>query len=227
MKNKAPLIIFDWDGTLCDSQARIVQCMQRAALAAGVDVLEEKTIQNVIGLGLSECIHHLYPQLDQEQSEHLKKHYIEYFLEADQTPSPLFEGVEEGLQQLRSAGFLMAVATGKSRRGLDRILSYHDFNDLFIATRCADETRSKPDPLMLQQLLEVTGISPHQAIMVGDTEYDMAMAQAIEMPAIGVSFGVHDIERLQAYPLETCIDHFSELPGWIKQNLSINLKINH
>lgn len=217
MKNKAPLIIFDWDGTLCDSQARIVQCMQRAAKVLEIKVLTEVQIKEVIGLGLPESMRRLYPNLDPTLREQLKAQYIEFFLAADITPSPLFQGVEAGLAQLKANKAALAVATGKSRRGLNRVLDYHQFNDLFIATRCADETQSKPDPTMLNELLEVSGYSPHEAIMVGDTEYDMAMAETIGMPRVAVSYGVHDITRLQAYKPLVCIDHFSEFIVWLQQ----------
>ena len=109
----------------------------------------------------------------------------------------------------------MAVATGKSRRGLDRILANMEMAHFFAATRCADETASKPDPLMLTELLDVTGKSPERAVMVGDTEYDMAMAQALDMPRVAVSYGAHSVDRLKPYAPALCADHFGEVMQWL------------
>ena len=220
------LLIFDWDGTLSNSAARIVDCFQRAAEAANVDVLETETIRNVIGLGLPEAVSQLYPMLKAIDRERLKEQYITFFLAADQTPSPLFDGVKEGLLTLKNAGYSMAVATGKSRRGLDRVLAHHDFANLFVATRCANETQSKPDPLMLEQLLEVCGAMPHEAIMVGDTEYDMAMAQAIAMPRVAVSYGVHSIDRLNVYDPLMCSDNFEQFVSWVQHQYPANIKLS-
>lgn len=210
------LLIFDWDGTLCDSAARIVSCMQSAAQSAGEEVLLPEQIRDVIGLGLPESMLRLYPEISAARRESLKAQYIEHFLVADQVPSALFEGVAQGLEQLKRAGFQLAVATGKSRRGLDRVMDYYDFHDLFLASRCANETRSKPDPLMLSQLLEVSECTPHQALMIGDTEFDMAMAKAINMPRLAVSYGVHSAQRLMAYEPLACLDHFEQVLSWIE-----------
>jgi len=214
------LLIFDWDGTLCDSAARIVSCMQSAANQTAQEVLTPEQIRNVIGLGLPESMLRLYPKLSDVERDSLKAVYIEHFLAADQIPSPLFKGVEEGLKQLKAAGFLLAVATGKSRRGLDRVLDYHGFADLFVASRCANETRSKPDPLMLSQLLEVCDFAPNQALMVGDTEYDMAMAKTLLMPRLGVSYGVHSTERLLAFEPLACLEDFEQVTPWIENYYS-------
>jgi len=214
------LLIFDWDGTLCDSAARIVSCMQSAAKQTAQEVLAPEQIRNVIGLGLPESMLRLYPKLNDAERESLKEAYIEHFLAADKIPSPLFKGVEEGLKHLDAAGFSLAVATGKSRRGLDRVMAYHGFDDLFVATRCANQTRSKPDPLMLSQLLEVCDFEHSQALMVGDTEYDMAMAKTLDMPRLAVSYGVHTTERLIAHAPLACLEDFAQVVQWIENYYS-------
>lgn len=212
------LLIFDWDGTLSDSTSKIVTCLQQAAVSANVPVLDDATICNIIGLGLPEAMARLYPELDDHQKECVRSHYVEHFLAADQTPSPFFDGVEEGLKVLRRAGFTMAVATGKSRKGLDRVLERLNMAEYFDASRCADETQSKPHPMMLDALLKETQYGSHQALMIGDTEYDMEMAQNANMPRVAVSYGAHHIDRLQAYQPVKSVDYFSDFVDWVTVN---------
>lgn len=209
------LLIFDWDGTLSDSASRIVHCLQQAAVSTGHNPLPDETIRNIIGLGLPEAMQRLYPELELDAKERIKQSYIEHFLAHDQTPSPFFSGVEDGLQVLRKEGFQMAVATGKSRRGLNRVLENLKMTAFFDDSRCADETASKPHPLMLQELLQVFGRKPEQALMVGDTEYDMEMAQAAGVGRVAVSYGAHHVERLHPYEPVLAVDHFSEFVEWV------------
>jgi phosphoglycolate phosphatase len=208
------LLIFDWDGTLSDSTSKIVTCLQKAAETAGFPVLEDDVICNIIGLGLPEAMERLYPQLNGDEKELVRLHYVDHFLAADQTPSPFFDGVEEGLGRLRAAGFKMAVATGKSRRGLDRVLDRLDMRSYFDASRCADETLSKPHPLMLEELLLEMDVSADKAVMVGDTEYDMEMAKNANVHRVAVSYGAHHIDRLKPYHPLLCTDHFSGFVEW-------------
>lgn len=193
------LYIFDWDGTLVDSTARIVACLELAAQRCQLPVLSPESYQNIIGLGLVEACRVLYPQLHDEGIDALRQAYSEAFVAADSEPCQFFPGVAEVLQQLRAEGHQLAIATGKSRRGLDRGLGALDIGDWFVATRCADETRSKPHPLMLQQLLEETGFDASQAIMLGDTEYDLEMAQLAGMRSIAVTCGAHSEARLRKW----------------------------
>jgi phosphoglycolate phosphatase len=209
------LLIFDWDGTLSDSASRIVHCVQKAALSTGYEPLPDEKIRNIIGLGLVEAMHRLYPNLNESEKERIKQSYIQYFVELDQTPSAFFSGVVEGLELLRRESFQLAVATGKSRKGLDRVLTNLNMTDFFDDTRCADETASKPHPLMLQELLQRFGKSPQQAIMIGDTEYDMEMAQTVGVSRVAVSYGAHHIDRLHAYKPVLAVDHFSEFVDWV------------
>lgn len=209
------LFIFDWDGTLCDSTATITTAMQSAAADLGWDVLPDSTIHEIIGLGLPEALRRLYPKMGDQQLEQLRDAYAHRFVELDQLrPSAFFDGVRHTLDTLRAEGHILTVATGKSRRGLDRIFAAMDLVDYFHSSRCADETASKPNPLMLNQLLDEFGQSPSAAVMVGDTEYDMDMAKRIAMPRIAVSYGAHHISRLQAYEPELCLDDFAGLLKW-------------
>jgi phosphoglycolate phosphatase len=205
------LLIFDWDGTLIDSAAKIVRCMQQAAVEVGECALADEPIRQIIGLSLPEAIAVLYPTMDADTRENMRQHYVQHYIAVDNTPSPLFRGVEDTLYALRDAGHTMAVATGKARRGLNRVLQQHNLQDFFHATRCADETRSKPHPQMLHELLDVFACEPEQALMIGDTHYDMAMAQAANMPRVGVSYGAHRTEQLLPYEPLACLDEFTAL----------------
>ncbi|WP_323844454.1 HAD-IA family hydrolase [Microbulbifer magnicolonia] len=208
------LVILDWDGTVCNSEARIVSCMQRAADRVGLPVLAPEAIGNIIGLGLPEAIQSLFPEAASDQRHKLRELYSEEWLAARSEPLPLFDGVLETLDQLLGGGHQLAVATGKSRRGLNREFVEHGLEGLFIASRCADETASKPDPRMLRELLDETGCAVEYAVMVGDTVYDLEMAASAGMASIGVSYGVHSPERLSHFRPRAIIDHFSELLAW-------------
>ena len=209
------LLIFDWDGTLSDSADKIIDCLQQAAVNSGKRVCDREAIRNIIGLGLPEAMTALYPELDSDEREQVRQAYITQFLAADQQPSPFFDGVLEGLHQLRDNNYLLAVATGKSRRGLDRVLGNLNLNNFFHGSRCADETSSKPHPQMLSELLDEFSKTADNALMVGDTEYDMSMAQQLTMPRVAVSYGAHDVDRLKQYQPVLCVDHFSDFVAWV------------
>ncbi|MEL7611993.1 HAD-IA family hydrolase [Vreelandella titanicae] len=191
------LIIFDWDGTLMDSVPRIVSCMQAAALEAEWGALSTAEVEDIIGLGLPEAIAKLCPGILPAQAERLRERYAHHFVQADTTPMAFFSGVEAHIARLRGhEQQRLAVATGKSRRGLDRIFTETGSGAWFHASRTADETRSKPHPQMLSELLAELAVPVERAVMVGDTEYDMEMARAMGMDRVGVSYGVHAPERL-------------------------------
>lgn len=208
--------IFDWDGTLCDSTLKIVRCMQMAARQVGLPVLEDAEVMNVIGLGLPEAIVSLYPDISGVVAQALTDAYSKCFVADDTNPSPFFEGVEETLHLLRERGFHLAVATGKSRRGLDRVLAQMGLGNFFHGSRCADETASKPHPKMLYELLDELRYQPETAVMIGDTEYDMSMAKQAAIPRVAVSYGAHHIDRLRPYEPTLCIDQFSQILGVLK-----------
>lgn len=212
------LFIFDWDGTLIDSAARIVAAMQGAAAELEVDVCGAEQVRNIIGLGLPEAILELYPQLPADGRQALQAAYSRHYVAADQQPCDWFPTVRNTLLQLKEEGCVLAVATGKSRRGLRRVLEQLDMLDFFHATRCADETQSKPHPQMLHELLEELAMPVERAVMIGDTEYDMAMAEAAAMPRIAVSYGAHAVERLLPYRPKLVVDEFSQLLDWRRSN---------
>ena len=211
------LFIFDWDGTLSDSKAKITKSMQLAAQDMGWLPLDDHLIHNIIGLGLPEAIHRLYPDVDLPGRQRLRDAYATRFLSLDEArPSDFFPGVMDTLGHLKADGHILTIATGKSRKGLDRIFGVLGVVDFFHATRCADETASKPDPLMLKELLDEFGVAASDAVMIGDTEYDMEMARRIHMPRIAVSYGAHHVDRLHSYQPELCLDQFDQLLGWKK-----------
>ncbi len=205
------LFIFDWDGTLCDSTGKIVRCMQLAARQVGLRDLEDFEVLEIIGLGLPEAVDRLFPGAPVASLQALSKAYSEAFVADEHTPMGFFQGVEETLNLLRDQGYKLAIATGKSRRGLEHILDTLSMKGFFHGSRCADETCSKPDPMMLRELLTEFRWHPEEAVMVGDTEYDMEMARRANVPRVAVSYGAHIIERLQSYEPVLCIDHFPEI----------------
>ncbi|WP_280546743.1 MULTISPECIES: HAD-IA family hydrolase [unclassified Halomonas] len=212
------LAIFDWDGTLMDSIARIVSSMQAASREAGWGELEAEAVRNIIGLGLPEAIASLCPGIDAERGELLRARYAHHFVEGDTGPMRFYPGVEAGLVGLRGrAGQRLAVATGKSRRGLDRIFRESDSGGWFHASRTADETLSKPHPRMLEELLVELDVAVGEAVMIGDTEYDLEMARALGMDRVAVTWGVHAPARLAAsrpvFTAEAVPDLFDWLHG--------------
>jgi len=202
-----------------DSKAKITLSMQSAARDMGWEPLADHHIHNIIGLGLPEALLYLYPDVHHTERTRLRERYAENFLRLDrEKASDLFPAVIETLASLREQGHLLTIATGKSRKGLDRILGGLGMSDYFDATRCADETASKPHPRMLEELLTYFNMSVQASVMIGDTEYDMEMARCINMPRIAVSYGAHHIDRLHPYEPELCLDQFEQLLGWHKLN---------
>ncbi len=181
----------------------------------GWEPLADHLIHNIIGLGLPEAILYLYPAVGVVERAQLRERYAENFLRLDeQKASDLFPLVNETLSILRAQGHLLTIATGKSRKGLDRILGVLGMDSYFDATRCADETASKPSPLMLEELLQEFNLQASDAVMIGDTSYDMEMARNINMPRIAVSYGAHQVDRLYPYGPELCVDRIDEILNW-------------
>ncbi len=211
------LLTFDWDGTLMDSAGRIVSSMEAAVRDAGLPPLGEARIREIIGLGLEEAVARLFPGLDRETLEGVMARYRHHYLVADATPEVLFPGVRETLEALKGEGYLLAVATGKSRRGLERSLRATGLEGFFHATRCAGEAPSKPHPGMLLDIMAALGVSPSRTLMVGDTEYDLQMARAAGAQALGVCYGAHPPARLWAQRPLGCLEGIAELPAWLKR----------
>lgn len=213
MSNK--LIVFDWDGTLMDSQARIVACMQATIEDLELPDRTDEQISNIIGLGLRESVESLFPDISESGYQRLVDQYRYHFLVGDKTPSPLFEGVENLLEGLLAENYFLAVATGKGRAGLDKVLQETGLQKAFHATRCADETFSKPHPQMLLELMDVLGVEADSTLMVGDSEYDLQMANNSKTHALAVSYGVHDKKRLLDCQPLACVDSIRELQTWL------------
>lgn len=216
MTQRFNLLVFDWDGTLMDSEARIVACLRAAIEDLALEPRDDDSLKNIIGLGLTEAINTLYPGSDGSLHKAMTDRYRYHFLTANPTSSELFEGAEETLKGLADAGYLLAVATGKGRAGLDKVLQETGLGSYFHATRCSDETFSKPHPLMLEQLMDELGVEPAQTLMIGDTEYDLQMASNAGTAALAVSYGVHEKERLLQHNPMHCIDAIHELEAWLE-----------
>lgn len=213
------LLVFDWDGTLADSAAQIVSSMQGAIEALKLPARSDQEIRELIGLGMNDVLQRLFPELDTPDLMRLLAGYRERYLGTSPPEAPLFAGALEALRLLHRGGYRLAVATGKSRAGLRRSLAHHtEVRTLLSASRTADETASKPDPLMLQELLEEHGLPAERALMVGDTEYDAQMARAIGMPMLGVGCGVHDDDRLRRAGAAAVVDYVAQLPIWLQKS---------
>ena len=217
MNDRHELIIFDWDGTLMDSVAKIVRCFSAALADTDMTDPGEEAIRHIIGLGLDEAMTALLPQIDAPKRAQVVERYREHFVHLDQTGMELFPGVREGLEALAKQGYLLAVATGKARRGLDRVLRDSGTAHFFCATRCADEAFYKPHPKMLEDILEQTGLDARRSLMVGDTSYDMQMARHAGMAGLAVTYGVHGRELLAEQAPLACLDSFEEVYAWLQR----------
>ena len=220
MLSKYKLLIFDWDGTLADSVGRIVTAMRVAAQRTGRPERDEASIRGIIGLGLPEAILTLYPDMAEPEVVVFRRHYADVYIAMDEQPSPLFAGVADTLEAFRADGYRLAVATGKARRGLDRVLKSHGWECFFDVTRAADETASKPDPLMLNQILAHCDVSSRQALMVGDASFDLLMARNAGIDSVAVSYGAQPIERLLTFEPRLAIDSFPELRAWLSRQVN-------
>ncbi|MDT8906408.1 phosphoglycolate phosphatase [Pseudomonas sp. NFACC09-4] len=211
------LLIFDWDGTLADSIGRIVESMHAASDRTGFARRDDLAVKGIIGLGLPEAIRSLYPEIGDQELVAFRQHYADHYIALEAEPSPLFDGVLDTLQAFRAEGYHLAVATGKARRGLDRVLKAHGWEDYFDVTRAADETASKPHPLMLEQILAHCEVRAEQALMVGDSSFDLQMARNAGMGSVAVSYGAQTIEALRAFEPRLTIDRFTELHAWLSR----------
>ena len=209
------LIVFDWDGTLMDSEARIVACMQGAITDLAMPERSVDDIRNIIGLGLRESVAMLFHDLSETDYRALVDRYRYHFLVGDKTPSLLFEGVVQLLTRLLEKGHFLAVATGKGRVGLDKVLEETELKSVFHTTKCADETFSKPHPQMLLDIIDELGVDAKETLMIGDTEYDLQMANNAGTAALAVSYGVHSKQRLLDCQPLSCVDSVGELSEWL------------
>ncbi|MEN8670402.1 MAG: HAD-IA family hydrolase [Ketobacter sp.] len=211
------LIVFDWDGTLMNSLSRIAASMQAAARELSIEPPKEQQVHEIVGLALDLAIQRLHPALGVEQIQAMRQRYSHHYIEAEANPSPFYDGIPQMLSSLSDRGTLLSVATGKSRKGLSRVFNAHGVGELFHSSRCADETRSKPEPDMLLEILEMHELAPRDAVMVGDTEFDLEMASRAGVDAVGVTWGAHDINRLQRHNPKICVDSVDQLSRWLHQ----------
>lgn len=211
------LIVFDWDGTLMDSTGTIVKCIQAAARDLGLPVPDHRAASYVIGLGLQDAMEAVLPDLDPKYYPRMVERYRYHYLAQDQELT-LFDGVADMLSDLSQQGYFLAVATGKSRVGLNRALNTAKLLSVFDATRCADETFSKPHPAMLQELTRELGQDLKRTVMIGDTTHDLQMAINAGAGGIGVHYGAHTPEELkQLNPLFTA-DSVPHLHDWLNEH---------
>ncbi|MEN8178933.1 MAG: HAD-IA family hydrolase [Pseudomonadota bacterium] len=215
---KFKLLVFDWDGTLMDSEARIVDCVKAAVKDLEMEPPTDDEIRNIIGLGLREAVDTLFPGADDALHHNIVTGYRVHYLSENKTPSQLFRGARKVIQNLVEEEYLLAVATGKGRSGLNMVLESTGLEAFFHATRCADETFSKPHPEMLEQILDELGVFPKEALMIGDTEYDLQMATNAGVASLGVTYGVHAPERLAKHNPLGCLNEVSAIPAWLKQH---------
>lgn len=217
MPKRFELLVFDWDGTLMDSTTAIAGCIQAAASDLGLPVPDHATASYVIGLGLKDALAHAVPQLPEADYQRMIDRYRYHFLARD-TEVPLFAGTASMLAELAGRGHVLAVATGKSTKGLERALQATGIGQYFAATRCADQCSPKPAPDMLNELMEEFALAPEATLMIGDTSHDLQMAANAGVSAIAVSYGAHPRESLtQCNPL-ACVETMSELAEWLKRN---------
>ena len=211
------LLVFDWDGTLIDSAATIVSCIQDACRDLGLPVPDEARASHVIGLGLRDALSYAIPGLPPADYGRVAECYRKHFLARDPDIA-LFPGAEAMLDALRERGHVLAIATGKSRAGLGRALENTGLSSLFAASRCADECAPKPAPDMLRELMEEIGVDERSTLMIGDTVHDLRMAASAGVSAVGVSYGAHPRRDLAALDPLACVDDIAELTRWLAQN---------
>ena len=217
MERRFELIVFDWDGTLMDSTAAIALAIQSAAQDMGVTVPSDLAARHVIGLGLRDALAHAVPDLPPERYGAMAERYRHHYL-INSRSIFLFEGIAGLLQELKSRDHRLAVATGKSRHGLNEVLARSGLHSLLDATRCADECLSKPHPQMLEELIDELGVTPETTAMIGDTTHDLQMAKNAGVSAVAVSYGAHDRAALIAEQPESCCDTVAELRLWLRGN---------
>ena len=217
MPKRFELLVFDWDGTLMDSAEAIVASIQLSCSDLGLPVPTRERAAHVIGLGLKDALSYAVPELPPSDYGKLAERYKYHFMARD-PDIELFAGVREMLIALKEAGHVLAVATGKSRAGLNRVLEATRLKPYFDSSRCADETHSKPHPAMLQELMQELLAAPEATLMIGDTTHDLQMAVSAGVAGLGVSYGAHPRESLAVLNPLACIDAPQDLAPWLKNN---------
>lgn len=217
MGKRFDLLVFDWDGTLHDSVGAIVSSMRAACRDLGLPEPSELQVRQIIGLGLADALRRVAPTLDPRRYPDMAERYRRHYLAGDGELC-LFDGVTPLLEALHARGFTLAVATGKSRRGLDRVLAASGVERFFAASRCADECFSKPHPQMLRELMEAFDAPPERTLMIGDTTHDLHMAANAGVDSLAVSYGAHSGEQLSAVRSLAQLESVAELSAWLQLN---------
>lgn len=217
MPKQFDLIVWDWDGTLADSTSMITNAVLKAAEQVGLPIISAQTASNIIGLGLREAIHALYGDIPVEQAQALAKQYTANYY-AGESEIPLFTGAEDAILELSKRGFKLAVATGKGRRGLNLALDHCGLGNYFHATRTVDECFSKPHPQMLNELMDYLTVLPERTLMIGDTSYDLQMAQNAGVSAVGVTYGAQSAEQWQHLNPIQQFNDFAGLSDWLLEH---------
>ncbi len=212
---KYELVVFDWDGTLLDSAGAIVKAIQAACRDLDLPVPADAQARHVIGLGLADAMRHAVPDLQPENYQAMVDRYRYHYLSGDHELT-LFAGVPEMLARLQAVGHILAVATGKSRMGLERALDHSGLRPYFLASRCADECHSKPHPQMLEELMLEFGIKPASTVMIGDTSHDLLMASNAGVDALAVTYGAHPHDHLLDHAPLACLHEVRELDDWLR-----------
>jgi phosphoglycolate phosphatase len=210
-------LVFDWDGTLADSTSIIASSLQRACADVGEPVPCDADARFVIGLGLADSLRKVAPNLPREHWQALTDRYRHHYLSRDAS-IPLFDGARELLDELDSAGFLLGLATGKSRAGMTRALEQQGLLHRFVATRCADEGFPKPHPDMLLHLMDRVGATAAETLMIGDTTHDLELAKNAGTAAIAVAYGAHDLDGLVRLSPLAAVHSIAELRQWLLAN---------
>ena len=216
MGKRFELIVFDWDGTLMDSTGAIVASIQAAATDLGIAPPSDERASHIIGLGLIDALRHALPDLPAARYQAVAERYRHHYLSRDQDLL-LFDGAADLIAELAAAGYTLAVATGKTRKGLDRAFEVSGLGPRFHASRCADECHSKPDPQMLEELMAEFGVEPGETLMIGDTTHDLQMARNAGVAALGVAYGAHPRATLEAQAPLFCAANVAELAAWLRQ----------
>jgi phosphoglycolate phosphatase len=211
------LLVFDWDGTLVDSTGHIASSIQAACADLDLPVPSQQAARHVIGLGMHDALAHVLPQLEEVRYRDVADRYRHHFLAGDESIAT-FPMVDAGLASLQKEGFLLAVATGKSRVGLDRALRKVVFGSCFVATRCGDEGFPKPHPDMLEYLMDATGVPAHRTLMIGDTSHDLLLAENAGASSLAVSYGAHSADALLEHGPLACVGSFEEVIQWLTKN---------
>lgn len=211
MKNRFDLIVFDWDGTLINTIDWIVHCLQQAGEEFGLMKPEPQAAKDVIGLCIDNAVAALYPEADTDTQKKIVHHYSQAYFSKQLSQDDFFPGVYDMLLHLKESGYLLAVATGKTRAGLTHALAATGTEGLFSITRCADETASKPNPKMLHEIMRHTQATADRTLMVGDSIHDLQMARNANVPSIGVACGANNQESLQQYDPLLCLRQPTEL----------------